>query len=282
MNARQLPDLRDVTICAADTINPALAARALDLSMRQCQFGDAILFTHESVPTHARIVPIERIKSREDYSVFMIKELVKHIATPWVLVVQWDGYVVDGSQWRDAFFDYDYLGAAWYFYGDGMDVGNGGFSLRSTRLLKALASDRFVCPADAIEDTLICRTWRRELESEYGVRFAPADVARRFAYEYEMPANPTFGFHGVFNMWRHVDDHEMMSIASALDLRTFASRECLQLLIKYCDLQKFACVKPLYARYKAQWNREVIVAALMKAGVAEARVENVLALCEAA
>ncbi|WP_321817168.1 MULTISPECIES: DUF5672 family protein [unclassified Paraburkholderia] len=43
----------------------------------------------------------------------MLKALVQHIATPWVLVAQWDGYVLDASRWSERFFEYDYIGAHW-------------------------------------------------------------------------------------------------------------------------------------------------------------------------
>ena len=39
-----LLDLSDFTICAADSANTTLTARALHLSMEKCKFGDAIFF----------------------------------------------------------------------------------------------------------------------------------------------------------------------------------------------------------------------------------------------
>ena len=56
-----------------------------------------------------------------------------------MLLIQWDGYVVNPEAWDPAFLGCDYLGAKWYWHDDGMRVGNGGFSLRSRRLLDALA-----------------------------------------------------------------------------------------------------------------------------------------------
>jgi hypothetical protein len=82
MKNDELLDLPDVTICAIDTINPALAARALDLSLSQCRFGDAVLMTHEAVSTRARFVKIDRLQSLEAYSTFMIKQRAKYISTP--------------------------------------------------------------------------------------------------------------------------------------------------------------------------------------------------------
>lgn len=142
MNSHPTAELRQVTLCAADSIHPALAARALDISAVRCTFADAILFTHEAVPTCARTVLIPRLQSKEDYSTFMVKDLASHVTTPWVLVVQWDGYVLDAAAWSDSFLAFDYIGASWPFHQEGMNVGNGGFSLRSAKLLQALADSR--------------------------------------------------------------------------------------------------------------------------------------------
>lgn len=281
MPSNPLADLRDVTICAVDSINPALAARALDLSLSQCRFGEAILFTHEVVETRARHVQIDPIGSLETYSRFMIKELVKYISTPWVLAVQWDGYVVDGSRWTDAFYQYDYIGARWPNSEEGSDVGNGGFSLRSSKLLRAIANDEFeLCP-DQGEDALICSTWRPALEEKYGIRFAPASAADLFAYEYAFPSRPTFGFHGVFNMWRHIEDNAMIEIIRTVDILTLTSPRGVALLKNYCDLRKFACVNAIYRRYRDRANAEGLVSAFVRNGVSEDVARYYVDLCEA-
>jgi hypothetical protein len=40
MNAEKI-NLRNVTLCAVGCLNPALTARALDISKRHCLFGDS-------------------------------------------------------------------------------------------------------------------------------------------------------------------------------------------------------------------------------------------------
>lgn len=273
-------NLSNVTLCAADSIHPALAARALEISAARCTFADAILFTHDVVPTSVRTVLIPRLQSKEDYSAFMVKRLVNHVATPWVLVAQWDGYVLDAAAWSDKFFSYDYIGACWPFHQDGMNVGNGGFSLRSTKLLQVLTDARFEFLPGVNEDDLICRVYRPLLETEYGIRFAPAEVAARFAYEHVRPDSPTFGFHAAFNMWRHVDDDTMMQMLAALDVRTFTSNEVMQLLMAYCDLRKFDCVKMMYDRYRCLWSTQQVVSNMLKTGVAGEAVLQYVDICE--
>ncbi|WP_321813588.1 MULTISPECIES: DUF5672 family protein [unclassified Paraburkholderia] len=279
--ANQIPNLSDVTLCAVDTVNPDLAARALDITLSQCQFADAMLITHATVPTRARIVPIEPIVSLAAYSHFMLKRLADHIATPWVLVVQWDGFVTDASQWRRDFRQYDYIGARWPNADTGKEVGNGGFSLRSAKLLTALASDRFVIESDVGEDVLIGSTWRPALETDFGIRFAPAGIADQFAYEYALPRQPTFGFHGVFNMWRHVEDRAMFEIIDALDIQTLASPRGVALLKNYCDLRKFNCVRAIYRRYREYLSVADVAHAFVHNGLSDEAARNYVTLCEA-
>ncbi len=276
------PDLAlpQVTLCAADSVHPALAARALDISAARCAFADAILFTHEAVPSSARTVLIPRLQSGEEYSAFMVKGLARHVTTPWVLVVQWDGYVLDAAAWSDSFFAYDYIGACWPFHQDGMNVGNGGFSLRSAKLLQALADPRVRLIPGMNEDDLICRAYRPFLEAEYGIRFAPADVAARFSYERSRPIAPTFGFHAAYNMWRHVDDETLMDIVRALNERTFTSTMVMELLMIYCELRKFPCVKTMYERYRRIWSPQHITQVMVKMGVPRDVVLKYIDICE--
>ncbi|QBR01047.1 DUF5672 family protein [Paraburkholderia pallida] len=282
MSNNPFPDLSDVTICAVDTINPAFAARALDISMSQCRFGDALLLTHEAVSTRARIVKIDRLQSIVAYSTFMIKQLGRYISTPWVLVVQWDGYVVDGSQWTEAFYQYDYIGARWLNAKEGIEVGNGGFSLRSSKLLKALADERFATGTERLEDVLICNTWRSVLENDYGIRFAPAELADRFSYEYAVPARPSFGFHGLINMWRHIEDKTMLEIIRDVDIQTLSSPRGVALLKIYCDLRKFACVKAIYQRYRQYWGAQEVLNAFVQIGMHNDLASHYMRICDAA
>ena len=135
-------DFSRITVCAVDCVSPKLAARALERSMKQCDFADALLLTDQAIDTRARAEKIGPIGSQTEYSRFMLRELGPYIRTDYVLVVQWDGFVLDASQWRSGFLDYDYIGAPWPVH-DRFEVGNGGFSLRSRRLLDALADPAF-------------------------------------------------------------------------------------------------------------------------------------------
>jgi len=213
----QLPD---VTLCCVDTREPELALWALRRCMAQVQFPAVLLFSQSSLvpdpPAGVRVVDVQ-VNGIEAYSQFMLRGLAPHVQTSHLLVVQWDGFVRDAAMWNPSFLQYDYIGAPWRDAVDNQAVGNGGFSLRSRRLLRALLD-----PEVAIthpEDESICVVNRKLLEGRHGVRIAPVDVARHFSYERVEPAAPTFGFHGLFNFPRELSGSELNSLIDALPER---------------------------------------------------------------
>ncbi|MGH8801180.1 MAG: DUF5672 family protein, partial [Casimicrobiaceae bacterium] len=117
---RELPD---VTLACIDTANHVLALRALTHSMRGLAFGRVQLLTDRiptgvEVPQGIAVAEIAPLASRDDYSRFVLKSLAEHIETTHVLLVQWDGYVVNADAFDEAFLDTDYIGAKWFWYDD--------------------------------------------------------------------------------------------------------------------------------------------------------------------
>jgi hypothetical protein len=243
-------NLNNVTICAADSVNLDWTIRALRLSMEQCEFGDAILFTDAPIEGPFRTITIEKLRSLADYQAFRLRPPSELLAAAYVLFVEWDGYVVEPRAWNQKFYDYDYIGAKWPHYSDGMTVGNSGFSLQSGKLLKVLAEQNFPFDGTSTVDTIICRTHRPALERQYGIRFAPESLAVKFSYENEAPAGPTFGFHGMANMWRYVEDSEMVKLFDSIDPRVFRTPHCLILLCNYHRLRRFEPMSRLYAKIR--------------------------------
>ena len=131
--------LPQVTLICVDTANPDLALRALNHSMRWISFGAAVLVTAPnhtlSPPPGLQIVANETISTVRDYSRFMLRDLLPYVDTSHCLVVQWDGYVLDPTMWRDKFMEFDYLGPIWErFRNDPRCSCTGGFTLRSRRI----------------------------------------------------------------------------------------------------------------------------------------------------
>ena len=213
----QIPD---TTLCCIDCKNHALAIRALRLSLAGCQFPRAVFFTDRDFDIEpVETVIIDPIQSLQDYSRFVVKRLLHYIDTEYILLIQWDGYIVNPDVWSEQFLLFDYIGARWPDYvgvlspqgarniriPDENSVGNGGFSLRSRTLLEALQDPHIVIGAYP-EDMAICQTYRQYLERQHGIAFAPAAVADQFSFELREPVGPTFGFHGQSNITRFVDD----------------------------------------------------------------------------
>src|SRR4029434_11120612 len=97
-------DLSTVTLCCVDTANPELALRALRLSSSGIRFARTLFLTDRDydVPgIEVRVIP--PVDSREAYSLFVLKKLGEHVETAHVLLIQWDGYVINSDSWRDEF-----------------------------------------------------------------------------------------------------------------------------------------------------------------------------------
>lgn len=197
--------LPQVTLIGVDCVDIERLLHVAAICQRGIQFGAARMLT--SLPhTHPSIVPIAPLCSREAYSSFVVKQLNRYVDTPFALIVQYDGFILNPKAWRDEYLDYDYIGAPWN-WGEGWIVGNGGFSLRSKRLLDILQHDSAITdpgeldPPDIPEDWYICGVLRSYLEG-LGIRFAPPELARQFSMEggealTGVTWSGQFGFHGL-------------------------------------------------------------------------------------
>ncbi len=271
--------LSDITVCAVDCATPTLAAAALDRTLSQCSFGQALLLSDTPANTHADWVQIPKISSIDAYNDFMLRELVKHVHTPYALVIQWDGFVTDPHAWRQEFLDYDYIGAHWPWFPSGSSIGNGGFSLRSRRLLHAMTAPGFEHVKEA-EDVVICRHNRAYLEEMHGIRFAPVEVADRFSYERTEPKGRTFGFHGLFNAWRHMDDAQVLNVIETLAPKDCLRRDFIELQVVYVKLRKYQMVAAMYQKMTQAGGNEVVLDAYRR-WLRDPKAPNVLInLCE--
>ena len=196
--------LPNVTLFAADSVNPELAVQALKESSKHIEFGKIILFSHIkpfNLPENFEFCQIPRLRSGQDYSSFILNRLNDHITTDFCLSVHCDGYIINPDKWTDEFLNYDYIGSPWPIGGPANlgpeRVGNGGVSLRSKKLL----SESSVLRLTNHEDVVICCINRQALESK-GINFAPLSVAAIFSSELHCPdlgINPEtdcLAFHG--------------------------------------------------------------------------------------
>ena len=212
--------LQQVTLCAVSSVNVAATVNALETCLHHVDFADCLLFTDvpvAAIDDRITLIPIHRLTSAEAYSSYVLRHIADHIATSHALIVQWDGHVLDPKRWQPQFLDYDYIGAAWPQFTDGHDVGNGGFSLRSRRLLAACQAPDFC--AFHPEDVAIGRHNRAWLERQ-GIRFAPQALANQFSTERAGNLATSFGYHGVWHMPRALGMDRFWEIYCGLDERS--------------------------------------------------------------
>ncbi len=194
--------LPDVTLVAIDCVAHKLTRLAIEDTLREIEPADVIVFTDSIGPfakVATKVIGCD-LRSYEEVARCLWDSAPYYVKTSHFLVIQYDGWVLDGFAWRRKWLDFDYIGAPWW-YRDDFNVGNGGLSLRSTDLMRWLARHPEQYPPTHPEDDTLCRTYRRALEDE-GFIWAPQDEAGRFSFE-RTPRRPTFGFHGMWH-WPRV------------------------------------------------------------------------------
>lgn len=127
--------LSSVTLLIADGLNAGRAAKVIEKCKAVCDFGAIKLLTHLPIESEYR-VEIMPLKSIVAYSIFCLTEMYKHFDTEHVLIVQHDGWIINPDTWTDTWLQYDYVGPLFIQFDE---VGSGGFSLRSKRLMRGAA-----------------------------------------------------------------------------------------------------------------------------------------------
>jgi hypothetical protein len=211
--------LDNVTLIAVAGTKAVETLQAMRWSQRGIRFASAKLITPDPV------TPVDGIEvinceplNYEQYNHFIVYRLHQYVETAHALIVQNDGYVANPEMWDDGFLDWDYIGAPWPLPQDDFSfrdpegviqrVGNGGFSLRSKRLLAGAEQLRLEWkPFFGFyhEDGFFSCHHRKDYES-IGCRYAPIEVAAQFAHELDIEENKgilPFGFHGKNNYYYH-------------------------------------------------------------------------------
>lgn len=203
----------NITLAIVDTAFHGGSIAALKKSMAQASFAKVIFCTdrHFNIPG-VDIVKISPIRSKREYSKFIVYELYKHFETDFVWIIQHDGFILDIEQWDDDFLNYDGIGAKW-IYEDGRNNFNGGFSIRSKKLQTILGTDPMISVYDP-EDSVICRLYRRYLEEVHSIKFPPDELCDKFSFELNEPTQKTVGYHG--NFWPPFQETVVIKRTAAL------------------------------------------------------------------
>ncbi|QWE10701.1 DUF5672 family protein [Polynucleobacter sp. es-EL-1] len=207
--------LPNVTLLAVSSVDLSGTELALQISSCNIEFASIKFFSSEDWTPSDPKIEMVRIPRLDivGYSKFILGNLYQHIDTEFCLVVQSDGFVLNASKWNPDFLKYDYIGAPWP-----MDlkllpgnipldlsrnsVGNGGFSLRSKRLLlesSKIDFDALSFPNKS-EDLILCHFLFDQMINA-GIKFPMPELAAQFSVEYISASygqnlDTSFGFHG--------------------------------------------------------------------------------------
>jgi hypothetical protein len=269
-----LLDLSAITLLCVETRDPALAHFAIQKCTQQACFGKIVLITdlaklssqsddrarnqgedQEKNSKVARLQVVEyvqapSIKTTKDYSDLLLTGLRQYVTGTHVLIIQWDSFILHPELWTNDFLQYDYIGAVWPHHPD-TPVGNGGFSLRSVKLLEALES-----PANSRrhpEDFCICVDNKATLENQFGIQFAPENIAEQFAVE-RSEWHPAFGFHGFFNFGKALSPEELGAFLELLPDSYMGGVDTYDLIDYLIESKNKVLAESIWKRVKFRWK----------------------------
>lgn len=219
-------------LCIIDTDSHRLANNAFNLSAGKFTFDKHYILTDQpqAFSNPAQTVPIKKIGKIEDYNNLVVKFLPDVVDVDYLLIIQFDGFILNASEWSNIFLHYDYIGAPWPLnVFPEYSVGNGGFSLRSRKLLQACRN----LPYDGSipEDVFISRYSRASLELEKAIRFASVGVASHFSSESVAVPYPTFGFHSLRQLPR-LYSNNIAYLIENLSARSLKDEHLLRAILK--------------------------------------------------
>ena len=193
--------LPQVQLILLDGSLDPLAEKVIEFVTDRITFGD--------------VMHIRQQMSYEEAMQYQARYLGNHLPSHCThqLSIECDGFPVNPHHWTDDFLSWDYIGAPWpanwVRIEDGSRVGNGGCALRSRAYIEAirdvprpqkLPGDVYWCQHPPVLDALV----------RAGCKFAPLDVAMRWALEERIPEFPqwdhadSFGFHKTLPKWKNL------------------------------------------------------------------------------
>jgi len=243
---------KDITVVAVTSYAHELTRIAIDRTLDALPCKEVLVLSDKNIYPDGRWIEINPIGMPE-YSKLMLKHLWPLVKTEHILVVQYDGMAIDGTKWSDDFLNYDYIGAIWPWAWHPPDnrVGNGGFSLRSKKLLHLLNDNRIVHDNRFqhvdVEDVYIGIYYKNLLVSN-GAVIADVDTAQRFSQESPPSRQNTFGFHGSFNVPYYLGDDDAIEFIKLIPSWTNFSNV---LMILHC----FEAGRPLLGQLALELAR---------------------------
>ena len=228
------PTFEDITVVAIhgkDGIEREIPA--LRKNMEALPGSKGLIITNKPIETDIPQKLVHQTMNYESFQDFLVYGLFAYIDTDYVLISQSDGWILNPANWRDNWFDYDYIGGythaayvpseqmfhthyGWLGKEGALVVQNGGLSLRSRRLLEAPVKYGIMkVPMQhkdlRNEDIQLC-CWMRPALEKVGMKFAPKEESMLFSFEHlhedlhkDFDLTKIFGQHSRF---RRLLDHK--------------------------------------------------------------------------
>ena len=218
--------MKKITAVIIGNTHHDLMKHSIESTLKNIDCEDVLVFSNKRVVDYGQYFSIKDNFTLQDYNLFCLRGLWPYIKTEFALIIQYDGIAANRSAWNDEFYDYDYIGAPWpdrfSWIKPTEKVGNGGFSLRSAKLLDALKDYQIrIHEGDnrlSAEDSVIGQGYKSYLSSKYGIKYPSVELANQFSHEWCNPTGESFGFHGVWNVPLFFDENT--TIEYVLDIPT--------------------------------------------------------------
>jgi hypothetical protein len=211
-----------ITLAMVGTTNHSLMKFAIEKTKKAVPYDCIKIFSDKDLEIcGSEFYQLRPEFNRNDYSVFMMKELCNFIKTDHVIVLQYDGFGVNKEHWEDKFLEYDYIGSPTHIHhppmrglleGTRVAYSNntkwyslgGGFSLRSRKFLDALLDpnidveffDYNTKSLGICEDASVAVIHKNYLETKYKIKYGSIEDSLKFSSEILTGYNFCVGFHG--------------------------------------------------------------------------------------
>jgi hypothetical protein len=200
------PTFEDITVVAIHG-NGGIEREipALRKNMAALPGCKGLIVTNKLIDTDIPQKLVHQTLDYESFQDFLVYALHNYVDTDYVLISQSDGWILNPGNWRDEWFNYDYIGGythaayipseqhyytnyGWIYKPDPLVVQNGGLSLRSRKLLEAPTKYGIMkVPMEQKvlrnEDIQLC-CWMRPALEKVGIKFAPKEESMLFSFEH--------------------------------------------------------------------------------------------------
>ena len=196
---RKLP----IDLVAISTNKVSETLKAIEYSLREIDFNNVYFFTNENIDTNFEIIKIPKFNDIIDFNNFTLN-LNNYVVSEFALLIQHDGHIVNPSNWKDEFLNFDYIGAPWPLDGKWNKrwnsypremaskiitnltfnrIGNGGFSLRSKKFLEYASGFKKDFFENGVPEDIFLNVYNYELAKDFGINYPSISTALDFSCE---------------------------------------------------------------------------------------------------